>query len=74
MILSLLCEKNIHQLLTCSLQWPLHLWNTTNGFPIQLQGADPRAVNGEGKTPFELAVESNFVDSDVLALLSDSNG
>ncbi|XP_034711357.1 ADP-ribosylation factor GTPase-activating protein AGD3 isoform X1 [Vitis riparia] len=38
------------------------------------RGADPRAVNGEGKTPFELAVESNFVDSDVLALLSDSNG
>lgn len=44
------------------------------GFQSNCRGADPRAVNGEGKTPFELAVESNFVDSDVLALLSDSNG
>ncbi|KAL7241350.1 hypothetical protein ACSBR2_006882 [Camellia fascicularis] len=37
------------------------------------RGADPRAVNGEGKNPFELAVESNFEDSEVLALLSYSN-
>lgn len=36
--------------------------------------ADPRAVNGEGKTPLELAIESNFVDSNVLTLLSDANG
>ncbi|XP_009359883.2 ADP-ribosylation factor GTPase-activating protein AGD3 [Pyrus x bretschneideri] len=38
------------------------------------RGADPRALNGEGKTPLELAVESNFDDSEVLAMLSDSNG
>ncbi|GMP57450.1 hypothetical protein CsSME_00021544 [Camellia sinensis var. sinensis] len=37
------------------------------------RGADPRAVNGEGKNPFELAVESNFEDGEVLALLSYSN-
>ncbi|XWS63483.1 hypothetical protein CRYUN_Cryun06bG0101600 [Craigia yunnanensis] len=36
--------------------------------------ADPQALNGESKTPLELAVESNFDDSEVLALLSDSNG
>ncbi|PSR84610.1 ADP-ribosylation factor GTPase-activating protein [Actinidia chinensis var. chinensis] len=38
------------------------------------RGADPQAVNGEGKTPIELALESKFEDSEVLALLSDSNG
>lgn len=38
------------------------------------RGADPRAVNGEGKTSLELALECNFVDNDVLAILSDSNG
>ncbi|KAI7997503.1 ADP-ribosylation factor GTPase-activating protein AGD3 [Camellia lanceoleosa] len=38
------------------------------------RGADPQAVDEEGKTPLELAVESNFEDSDILALLSDSNG
>ncbi|KAG6781350.1 hypothetical protein POTOM_014247 [Populus tomentosa] len=38
------------------------------------RGADPRAVNGEGKTPLELAIESGFDESEVLALLSDSNG
>uniref|UniRef100_A0A5B6ZQY3 Putative ADP-ribosylation factor GTPase-activating protein AGD3 n=2 Tax=Davidia involucrata TaxID=16924 RepID=A0A5B6ZQY3_DAVIN len=38
------------------------------------RGADPQAVNGEDKTPLELAVESNFEDGEVLALLSDSNG
>ncbi|XP_070666695.1 ADP-ribosylation factor GTPase-activating protein AGD3-like isoform X2 [Malus domestica] len=38
------------------------------------RGADPRALNGEGKSPLELAVESNFDDSEVLAMLSDSNG
>ncbi|KAA8532217.1 hypothetical protein F0562_032258 [Nyssa sinensis] len=36
------------------------------------RGADPEAVNGEGETPLKLAVESNFEDSEVLALLSDS--
>lgn len=38
------------------------------------RGADPQALNGEGKTPLELALESNLEDSEVLALLSDSNG
>lgn len=38
------------------------------------RGANPRAVNSEGKTPLELAVVSNFLDSDVLAILSDANG
>ncbi|KAJ4720321.1 ADP-ribosylation factor GTPase-activating protein AGD3 [Melia azedarach] len=38
------------------------------------RGADPRAVNREGKTALEMAVESNFVDNEVLAVLSDSNG
>ncbi|KAJ0079850.1 hypothetical protein Patl1_23761 [Pistacia atlantica] len=36
--------------------------------------AYPRAVNGEDKSPLELAVESNFNNSDVLAILSDWNG
>lgn len=44
------------------------------GFQCICRGADPRAVDGEGKNPFELAVESNFDDSEILALLSDSNG
>ncbi|KAJ6341386.1 hypothetical protein OIU78_009538 [Salix suchowensis] len=38
------------------------------------RGADPRAVNGEGKTPLEHAIESKLNESEVLALLSDSNG
>ncbi|KAE8706207.1 ADP-ribosylation factor GTPase-activating protein AGD1 [Hibiscus syriacus] len=33
------------------------------------RGADPCALNKEGKTPLELAVESDFRDSEVLALL-----
>ncbi|KAJ6703242.1 CENTAURIN/ARF [Salix viminalis] len=33
------------------------------------RGADPRAVNGEGKTPLELAIESNFDESEVLAFI-----
>ena len=37
------------------------------------RGADPRAVDGVGKNPFELALESNLDDADLLALLSDSN-
>ncbi|KAJ0101343.1 hypothetical protein Patl1_05404 [Pistacia atlantica] len=40
---------------------------------LLMRGADPRAVNGEGKNPLELAVESNFSDGDVLAILSDWN-
>uniref|UniRef100_A0A2P2LTN6 Uncharacterized protein MANES_08G101900 n=3 Tax=Rhizophora mucronata TaxID=61149 RepID=A0A2P2LTN6_RHIMU len=35
------------------------------------RAADPRALNREGKLPLTLAVESNFTDSEVLALLSD---
>ncbi|GKU92899.1 hypothetical protein SLEP1_g6562 [Rubroshorea leprosula] len=38
------------------------------------RGANPHAVNEEGRTAYELAVESDFDDSEVLALLSDSNG
>ncbi|KAA3482816.1 ADP-ribosylation factor GTPase-activating protein AGD3-like [Gossypium australe] len=38
------------------------------------RGADPQVLNRENKTPVELAVESDFDDSEVLALLSDSNG
>ncbi|KAH9658518.1 ADP-ribosylation factor GTPase-activating protein AGD3 [Citrus sinensis] len=38
------------------------------------RGADPRAVNREGKTSLELAIESNFADSEILAILSDSHG
>ncbi|KAK6930745.1 Ankyrin repeat [Dillenia turbinata] len=38
------------------------------------RGADPRPVDSEGKSPFDLAVESNFVDPEVLALLSEPNG
>ena len=39
------------------------------------RGADPQAANGGGKTPLEVAMESNFRDNEVLSLLSlDSNG
>ncbi|TYI37018.1 hypothetical protein ES332_A03G182400v1 [Gossypium tomentosum] len=38
------------------------------------RGADPQVLNRENKTLVELAVESDFDDSEVLALLSDSNG
>jgi Arf-GAP/coiled-coil/ANK repeat/PH domain-containing protein len=41
---------------------------------MHCRGADPRAVNGKDKTPLELAVESKLDESEVLALLSDSNG
>ncbi|KAK4780050.1 hypothetical protein SAY87_016156 [Trapa incisa] len=37
------------------------------------RGADAHTPNGEGKTPLEIAVDSNF-NSEVVALLSDSNG
>ncbi|KAL9386715.1 hypothetical protein Peur_019839 [Populus x canadensis] len=59
-------------------QTPLHRCILRGGpFLAKLllsRGADPRAVNGEGKTPLELAIESGFDESEVLALLSDSNG
>ncbi|XP_031402971.1 ADP-ribosylation factor GTPase-activating protein AGD3 [Punica granatum] len=38
------------------------------------RGADAQALNGEGKTALDIAADSNFTDSEVLALLSDSNG
>jgi len=38
------------------------------------RGADPRAVNVEGKNPYEVALESNFDDNEILTLLADSNG
>lgn len=41
---------------------------------IRYRGADPRAVNEDGKTPFELAVELKLNDAEILAILSDANG
>lgn len=38
------------------------------------RGADPRGVNGVGKTPIEVALESKFEDNEVIALLRDSKG
>lgn len=38
------------------------------------RGADPQAVDGQSRTPFDLAKESNFEDPEVLAFLSDSRG
>ena len=38
------------------------------------RGADPQAVDEEGRTTLDLAIQSNFGDTEVLALLSDSNG
>lgn len=37
------------------------------------RGADPHALDGESKTPYDLALGSNFDDVDVLNLLSDTN-
>ncbi|XP_030539493.1 ADP-ribosylation factor GTPase-activating protein AGD3 [Rhodamnia argentea] len=45
-----------------------------NAKMLLARGADPHALNGEGKTPLELAVESSFGDNEVLNLLSDTNG
>nr|GEW81605.1 ADP-ribosylation factor GTPase-activating protein AGD3 [Tanacetum cinerariifolium] len=39
-----------------------------------LQGADPQAKNGTGKTTLELAIESHFKDNEVLILISNLNG
>lgn len=44
------------------------------GFQCICRGADPRAVNVEGKNPYEVALESNFDDNEILTLLADSNG
>ncbi|KAI4343449.1 hypothetical protein L6164_010794 [Bauhinia variegata] len=59
-------------------QTPLHRCilkgRTTFARLLLSRGADPRAVDEEGRTPIDLAVQSNFEDSEVLALLSDSNG
>ncbi|KAF8020915.1 hypothetical protein BT93_G1355 [Corymbia citriodora subsp. variegata] len=45
-----------------------------NAKMLLARGADPQALNDEGKTPLELAVESSFGDNEVLTLLSDTNG
>ncbi|XP_060213541.1 ADP-ribosylation factor GTPase-activating protein AGD3 isoform X2 [Lycium barbarum] len=37
------------------------------------RGADPHALDGESKTPHDLALGSNFNDNEVLNLLSDTN-
>jgi len=59
-------------------QTPLHRCilkgRTTSVKLLLTRGADPRAVNGEGKNPFVVAVESNLDDGDVIAILADSNG
>ncbi|KAL5552590.1 hypothetical protein UlMin_039991 [Ulmus minor] len=58
-------------------QMPLHRCilrgKTTFTKLLLTRGADTRAVNGVGKTPFELAIEANFHDPDILAVLSDAN-
>ncbi|TKY50521.1 ADP-ribosylation factor GTPase-activating protein AGD3 [Spatholobus suberectus] len=36
------------------------------------RGADPRALDELGRTPIKLAVQSNFDNSEILTLLSDS--
>lgn len=50
------------------------LFNEYNWDNWFCRGADPQAVDEEGRTPIELAAQSNFEDNEVLALLSDSNG
>lgn len=39
---------------------------------IFCRGADPEAVNGEGKTALDIAAESKFTNAEVLALLSEA--
>ncbi|CAA0815514.1 ADP-ribosylation factor GTPase-activating protein AGD3 [Striga hermonthica] len=45
---------------------------TTFAKLLLTRGADPRALDEQGRTPFQLAVDSNFQDSEVLGLLADS--
>ncbi|KAI4381328.1 hypothetical protein MLD38_007407 [Melastoma candidum] len=57
---------------------PLH-YSIVKGKPLNAKmllarGADPRALNGEGKSPLDLAMESNLRDGEVLAMLSDAHG
>ncbi|KAI4340624.1 hypothetical protein MLD38_025439 [Melastoma candidum] len=47
---------------------------SANAKLLLARGADPRALNREGKSPLDLAMELNFQDSEVLALLSDLKG
>lgn len=70
----LLLSRWIHLLgvfLVPSLQSAYHCWVS---WSWNCRGADAQALNGEGKTPLDIAADSNFSDSEVLALLSDSNG
>uniref|UniRef100_M0ZQD7 ATP binding protein n=1 Tax=Solanum tuberosum TaxID=4113 RepID=M0ZQD7_SOLTU len=58
-------------------QTPLH-WCIIRGKAafaklLLARGADPHALDGESKTPYDLALGSNFDDVDVLNLLSDAN-
>ncbi|XP_055810526.1 ADP-ribosylation factor GTPase-activating protein AGD3 isoform X3 [Solanum dulcamara] len=58
-------------------QTPLH-WCIIRGKAafaklLLARGADPHALDGESKTPYDLALGSNFDDNDVLNLLSDTN-
>ncbi|XP_049360677.1 ADP-ribosylation factor GTPase-activating protein AGD3 isoform X1 [Solanum verrucosum] len=58
-------------------QTPLH-WCIIRGKAafaklLLARGADPHALDGESKTPCDLALGSNFDDVDVLNLLSDAN-
>ncbi|XP_051122073.1 ADP-ribosylation factor GTPase-activating protein AGD3-like isoform X2 [Andrographis paniculata] len=56
------------------LQTPLHRCSmkgkSASAKLLLMRGADPRVTDNQGKTPFQLAVESNVNDSEVLALLS----
>ncbi|KAJ7957486.1 ADP-ribosylation factor GTPase-activating protein AGD3 [Quillaja saponaria] len=59
-------------------QTPLH-WCISRGKTsatrlLLSRSADPRAVDREGKTLHSLALQSNFDDGEILALLAASNG
>lgn len=58
-------------------QTPLH-WCVIRGKAafaklLLARGADPHALDAESKTPYNLALGSNFDDNEVLNLLSDTN-
>lgn len=58
-------------------QTPLH-WCVIRGKAafaklLLARGADPHALDAESKTPYTLALGSNFDDNEVLTLLSDTN-